>query len=70
MAIEMRDRLVETIKQAEQQFSNTGRPVLDIEEYVADYLLADGWIRPPLNNVISAKQYSSLKNKPSRSLRK
>lgn len=42
-----RDRLVEVIKQAEQQFSNTGRPVLDIEEYVADYILADGWIRTP-----------------------
>lgn len=40
----MRDRLIELIKQAERTFSATGRPVLDIEEYVADHLLSNGVI--------------------------
>ena len=40
----MRDRLIELTKQAERTFSATGRPVLDIEEYVADHLLANGVI--------------------------
>lgn len=43
----MRDRLIELLKQAERDFGNTGKPVLDIEEYVADYLLANGVIVPP-----------------------
>ena len=43
----MRDRLIDLIKQAEKQFGETGKPVLDIEEYVADYLLAEGVIVPP-----------------------
>lgn len=43
----MRDRLIELIKEAEQNFSDTGRPVLDIEEYVADHLLSNGVIVPP-----------------------
>ena len=38
----MRDRLIELLKQAERTFSTTGRPVLDIEEYVADHLFANG----------------------------
>ena len=40
----MKKRLVELIKQAENNFSKTGKPVLDIEEYVASYLLANGVI--------------------------
>ena len=44
----MRDRLIALIKEAERKFSDTGRPVLDIEEYVADHLLANGVIVPPL----------------------
>lgn len=42
----MRDRLVALIKEAERNFSDTSRPVLDIEEYVADHLLANGVIVP------------------------
>lgn len=44
----MRDRLIALIKEAERKFSDTGRPVLDIEEYVADHLLANGVIVPPI----------------------
>ena len=43
----MRDRLIALIKEAEQKFSSTGKPVLDIEEYVADYLLEKGFIFQP-----------------------
>lgn len=43
----MRDRLIGLIKQAENDFSKTGKPVLDIEEYVADHLLDEGVIVPP-----------------------
>lgn len=52
----MRDRLIELIKQAEKQFSETGKPVLDIEEYVADHLLAEGVIVPKVG--IGAKIYA------------
>lgn len=44
----MRDRLIELLKEAERNFSDTGRPILDIEEYVADHLLAEGVIVPPV----------------------
>ena len=43
----MQKRLVELIKQAENNFGKTGKPVLDIEEYVASHLLAEGIIVPP-----------------------
>ena len=43
----MRDKLLGFIKQAENDFANAGKPVLNIEEYVADYLLAKGVIVPP-----------------------
>lgn len=43
-----RERLVELIKTAEKEFSNTGKPILDIEEYVADYLLANNVVVLPL----------------------
>lgn len=42
----MRDRLVELILNAERDFANSGKPVLDIEKYVADHLLANGVIVP------------------------
>lgn len=42
-----RERLVELIKSAEKDFSNTGKPILDIEEYVADYLLANNVVALP-----------------------
>lgn len=37
----MRDRLIELIKNAEKAFPKD-KPVLDIEEFVADHLLANG----------------------------
>lgn len=37
-----REKLIHLIKQAEKKFSDIGKPVLDIEEYVADYLLQNG----------------------------
>ena len=42
----MRERLICLIKNAEKAFPND-KPVLDIEEFVADYLLANGVIVPP-----------------------
>lgn len=44
---EMRDRLIELIKNAEKAFPKD-KPVLDIEEFVADHLLANGVIVPPV----------------------
>ena len=43
----MRDRLIELIMKAEAEFIETHRPILDVERYVADYLLANGVIVPP-----------------------
>lgn len=40
--------LIELIKNAEKAFSETGKPVLDIEEYVADYLLENGVVVLPV----------------------
>lgn len=42
----MRDRLIKLIKNAKKAFPKD-RPVLDIEEFVADFLLANGAIVPP-----------------------
>ncbi len=42
----MRDRLIELVKNAEKEFPKD-KPVLDIEEFVADFLLANGVIVPP-----------------------
>lgn len=44
----MRDRLIELIKNAEKAFPKD-KPVLDIEEFVADHLLANGVIVPQVN---------------------
>lgn len=43
----MKEKLTELIKKAEKEFSFSNRPVLDIEEFIADYLLANGVIVPP-----------------------
>lgn len=43
-----RERLVELIKSAEKEFSNTGKPILDIEEYVADYLMSNNVVVLPM----------------------
>lgn len=45
--MKQRDRLIELIKKAETEFANSNRPVLDIEEFVADYILENGGIVPP-----------------------
>lgn len=42
----MRERLICLIKNAEEAFPKD-KPVLDIEEFVADYILANGGIVPP-----------------------
>ncbi len=42
--------LLALIKEAEAEFSSTGRPVLDIEEYVAETLLEKG-VEVPLVNI-------------------
>lgn len=46
--MEQRERLIELIKKAETEFANTNRPVLDIEEFVADFVLANGVIVAPM----------------------
>ena len=51
----MRDRLIELIKNAEKAFPKD-KPVLDIEEFVADHLLANGVIVPPCK--VGDKVYS------------
>ena len=53
-----RERLVELIKSAEKEFSNTGKPILDIEEYVADYLIANGVVVFP--HKIGDKIYKNI----------
>lgn len=42
----MRDRLIWLIKNAEKAFPKD-KPVLDIEEFVADFLLTNGVVVPP-----------------------
>lgn len=39
--LDAKESILEMIRSAEEQFTGTGRPILDIEEYVAEYL-ADG----------------------------
>lgn len=50
MANEMRDRLVTKIEIASDNWwykASRKRTVKHLSEYIADYLLDDGWIRPP-----------------------
>ena len=56
----MRDRLIELIKDAEKAFPKD-KPVLDIEEFVADHLLANGVIVPPCK--VGDKVYSCIGRK-------
>lgn len=39
--------ILKLIKEAEAQFAGTGKALLDIEDYVAEYLAARGVIAPP-----------------------
>ena len=45
---ETKQSILKLIKEAEEQFSGTGKPVLDIEDYVAEYLAENGVIVPPM----------------------
>jgi hypothetical protein len=45
--IKTKQNLLKLIKEAEEQFSGTGKALLDIEDYVAEYLTANGVIVPP-----------------------
>lgn len=40
-------RILTLIREAEDQFAGTGKALLDIEDYVAEYLTANGVIVPP-----------------------
>ena len=46
--IETKHNILKLIKEAEAQFSGTGKALLDIEDYVAEYLTANGVIVPPV----------------------
>ena len=45
--IETKQSILKLIKEAEAQFAGTGKALLDIEDYVAEYLTANGVIVPP-----------------------
>ena len=45
--IETKRNILKLIKEAEAQFAGTGKSFLDIEDYVAEYLTANGVIVPP-----------------------
>lgn len=45
--IETKQSVLKLIKEAEEQFAGTGKALLDIEDYVAEYLAANGVIVPP-----------------------
>ena len=45
--IKTKKSILKLIKEAEATFENTGKPLLDIEDYVAEYLAANGVIVPP-----------------------
>lgn len=47
MLIETKRSILKLIKEAEEQFAGTGKALLDIEDYVAEYLTANGVIAPP-----------------------
>lgn len=40
--VETKHRILQLIKEAEAQFEGTGKSILDIEDYVAEYLAANG----------------------------
>ena len=45
--IKTKQDILKLIKEAEEQFAGTGKALLDIEDYVAEYLTANGVIVPP-----------------------
>ena len=50
----MRDRLIELLLNVDYALDTVGRKARDSAEFIADYLLEDGWIRPPvkLNQIL------------------
>ena len=46
MKIETKRSILRLIKEAEEQFAGTGKALLDIEDYVAEYLTANGVTLP------------------------
>jgi hypothetical protein len=45
--IQTKQSILKLIKEAESVFAGTGKALLDIEDYVAEYLTANGVIVPP-----------------------
>lgn len=45
--IETKKGLLKLIKEAEAAFANTDKTLLDIDDYVAEYLAANGVVVPP-----------------------
>lgn len=45
--IETKQSILKLIREAEEQFAGTGKALLDIEDYVAEYLTANGVIVLP-----------------------
>jgi len=56
--VETKLRILQLIKEAEAQFAGTGKAILDIEDYVAEYLAANGVIAPPCK--VGDKVYSIM----------
>ena len=44
---EVKCKILNLIKEAESNFKRTGKAILDIENYVAEYLVANGVMAPP-----------------------
>ena len=59
--IETKQSVLKLIKEAEAQFAGTGKALLDIEDYVAEYLTANGVIVPPCK--VGDKVYRITRNK-------
>ena len=53
--IQTKQSVLKLIKEAEAQFSGTGKSLLDIEDYVAEYLTANGVIVLPCD--VGSKVY-------------
>lgn len=58
-AINTKRRILALIREAEEQFAGTSKALLDIEDYVAEYLTANGVIVPPckVGDVVYALLY-------------
>lgn len=57
----MKKAILKLIKEAEAKFAETKKPILDIEEFVAEYLAKTGAIVPPCK--IGAKLYAISHNR-------